>query len=215
MNTEELLDIIEKKLQDPSFDREEDLLRLMNQGLMISARKHLENLQASDTVTAIPEENSVAMPADYHHSLFKAFNITRNKPCVVCYQRHTLIEMYLGDFVRQGIVEAVVAEGGFLHYRKEPNDPEDIMLYYYRYPTMLEDSAASEPDCLPVELREQILVNFVLWKVYSDLEDGWEGHRPNTEYYENEFGKGIVLLDTAYPKPSTPRPYFPRTIRTF
>ena len=210
-----MLDAVEKKVQDPSFDREADLLPLLNEGIKLAARNHLADLQAESEIVTDPETNVLPMPKDYHHSLFHAFNVTRNVPCRVCYQLNTLHRMHTNDFVLSGSVENVAVEGKRFHYRRVPENPETIRVQYYGLPPIYEDDEDQVPHFIDGDLHRQILVNYVLWRVYQDLEDGVEGHRVNTQFYEGEFGKGLLILDSRYPKPSKSRLYYPRIVRTF
>ncbi len=216
MNTSDLLDVIEKKVQDSSFDREEDFLRLLNDGLLFLAQTYrLPALQATDTVDTEADINYVEMPVDYFSNLYHVYNDTMKCPVRLCYTRQTLHRMFVNDFQAQGKVEAVCCEGRILHYRRVPKDPETLTLEYYTVPDILEDSEASVPDCIPEGLHSQLLLNFVLWKVFDSIEDGVEGQKINTQYYQQEFAGGIALLQVAIPDTAKPRLYFPRKARFF
>lgn len=219
MNTQDLLDKIEKKLQDkPAFNRSTDLLPLLNEGLLFTARQRpLPELRTQNTVLALANQNQADLPEDYHIHLFEVYNVDRGHPCRLCYSLNTLIRMYGNDLNPKGKVEAVATEGdAVLHFRRTPEvDPEELRLTYYKKPAVLTDAEDSVPTCIPVALRRQILVNYVLWQAFEDIEEGMEGPKVNTQYFASEYAAGTMLLERFLPDVSRPRYCFPRKARTF
>jgi len=217
MNTQDLLDKIEKKVQDGAgFNRSTDLLPLLNEGLLFTARQRpLPELRAKDSVVALVGQDQVALPDNYHTHLFEVYNVDQKQPCRLCYSLNTLNRMYEKD--SKGKVEAVATEGdSVLHHRRIPEEEtEELRLTYYKKPTALTDSGDSIPTCIPSALRRQILVNYVLWQVFEDIEDGIEGQKINTQYYASEYSAGVMMLEKFLPDVSRPRHYYPRKARTF
>jgi hypothetical protein len=125
--------------------------------------------------------------------------------------------MYGPKVTEQGDIEAVALEGTVLHYRRLPIDPQDLDLTYYAKPEPLTASESSKPICIPEPLHYQLLVNLVLWDLYSEIEDGIEGQKVNTEYHAGQFATAMQTLmsEAYYPDASQPRRYFPRRIKTF
>ena len=218
MNTQSLLDMIQKKMQDDAgFNRSTHLLPLLNEGLLFTARQRpLPELRTEETITTVEDQNQVDLPENYHTHLFAVYNEDKKKPCRLCYNLNTLNRMYGNDANTQGAVEAVATEGdAIIHYRRIPDDPEDLRLTFYEKPPLLVDSEESIPKCLPFALRRQILVNYVLWQVFESIEDGVEGQKIGTQYHASEYAAGVMMLEKFLPDVSRPRYYFPRKARTF
>lgn len=210
MNTVEILNQVETLLRDASYTREQ-LLDSVNRGLLeVAWSVFLPKLQAKNTVTAVAGTFDVDLPADYHHGVYRAKNTTKDRRCTLFYNRLSMEESYDG-LGQEGDVEAVVDEGGTLHFRLSPPEDQTLELQYYTKPTALTDDKTSIPDCIPEAFHHKILVNFVAWDIYSQLEDDIEEPRRNTKFYQSEYLTGIRGLKSALPDTSRPRRKIPRT----
>lgn len=216
MNTKDMLDAIERKIQDTSYDRQTMLLPMLNEALLHVAFRHpLSLLEEKASVVSIPGQEWVEMPDDYHSFLFHAYNQTTNSPCRVCYTRQTLNRMYSNEPTQTGSIESVVVEADKLFYKRIPETPQTLIIDYYISPEELTDDMGSAPECIPAALHHKLLVDQVLLNVYSEIEDGVDGQKVNTLYHQREFDYGMELLRRYMPDVSRPRHYFPRTARTF
>lgn len=217
MNTVELLDKIQNILQEDeeSYSRE-SLLTILNESLVfIAAEQALPDLQKTTTITSEDGQSMVAMPSDFQTRLLMVFNVTAGKNCRTCYNRQTLQRMYSREQSQLGDIEDVALEGDVLHYRKLPEIPQDLEVTYYAFPEILEEDEASEPSCIPRALHQRLLVSYVLWDIFSEIEDGIGEQKMNTQYYAEQFSAGFKMLQNAFPHVSEPRRYFPRKAKTF
>lgn len=216
MNTAAMLDAIERNIQDPSYSRDEVLLPMLNEALSFVAYQHpLSVLQESAIVETEVDTDQVEMPEDYHSFLFQAYNQTAAIPCRVCYTRKTLDRMYSEDVNANGRVESVLVEKNMLFYRRIPTTPETLKLDYYGHPPLLTDSEDSSPECLPHALHKRLLVHQVLSNVWSELEDGIDSKKNNTDFHYNLYNEGLAMLKTYMPDVARPRHYYPRKARFF
>jgi len=201
MHTTRILDKIEHKLQDSSYAREELLSDLNDLLSYVTAIYPLPNLQTTADVVALIGGDSVALPDDYHSNLYRVENTTNAKVCKIVFNFKVLASMHDGLTVA-GSVGDVAAENGFLHFRKAPTVNETLKLYYNKKPTTLLDTVSSFADCLPNHLHDPILVSYVLYDKFSEIEDGVEGKRNNTIFYWERFMVGMQNLQTFYPNTS-------------
>lgn len=216
MNTQEILDQIERKLQDSSYARDTELLPALNNALLMVAFQHpLPALQVTETVDSVLEQDFVSMPSDYHTRLLFVQNKTTERNCRICYTRQTLRRMYEPELQEKGDIEDVALEGRTLYYRRIPETVQTLQLTYYTQPDALTDATDSTPDCLPESLHFQILGNYVLYQLFSEIEDGMEGQKINTEFYMSQYMTGMQMLNTYWPDVSRPRRYFSRRIKTY
>lgn len=214
MNASELLNEIQGKLQDSSYTRP-DLLKRMNQALVyVAGHFPLPKLQASAEVSTVLDQDFVTMPETFQHNLFKAYNKTKSWDCRIVYSRRTLEELYADPFA-SGPVEDVVDEGDVLYYRQIPAEAETLLLKFNAFPAALSDQTDSVPVCLPKHLHDELLVNYVLADVYSEIEDGIEGQKINTDFFWSKFTAGFGSLKGYYPGAARTKRFIPRRISFF
>lgn len=215
MNAIDLLETIDRKLQDPSYGPE-IVLSSLNRGLLFIARQRpLPALQVDGEVQTVQDSDKVAMPPDFHAHLIFAHNKTKERHCRICYNRRTLRSLYEPELQKNGDALDVTDEGGFLYYRRVPVNPQTLKLTFYTHPELLEEAEESVPSCIPESLHQFLLVNYVLWDLFEEIEDGMEGRKVNTEYYAGQFSTGLQMLRETCPDPSVPKRYFSRRVQTF
>lgn len=97
------------------------------------------------------------------------------------------------DMTETGDVEDVAIEGTVLWYAKIPETVTSITCLGYIIPAVLTNDADT-PSALPDYLHRGLLVNKAAAIGYSKIEDGLEGPRPNTDFYESEVkvSKGML-----------------------
>jgi len=201
MHTTRILDKIEHKLQDSSYAREELLDDLNDLLIYVTAIYPLPSLQTTANVVALTSGDSVSLPDDYHSNLYRVENTTEARVCKVVFNFKVLAAMHDG-LTTAGSVVDVAAENGILHFRKAPTVDETLKLFYNEKPTTLTDAVTSFPDCLPGHLHDPILVSYILYDKFSEIEDGVEESRKNTVFYWERFLNGMRNLQTFYPNTS-------------
>ena len=97
------------------------------------------------------------------------------------------------DLSEEGDIEHVAVEGSTLWYAKIPATVTSLICLGYYKPTPLTVNTDT-PSAIPDYLHRGLLVNKASAIGYSIIEDGLEGERPNTSYYEGEAVKALILL---------------------
>lgn len=104
-----------------------------------------------------------------------------------------MLELY-PNMAETGELECVAIEGTVLWYAKIPETVVSITCLGCTIPTPLINDADT-PSALPDYLHRGILVNKAAALGYSKIEDGLEGPRPNTDFYEGEVLRYKSMLD--------------------
>lgn len=181
-----LIDEVLRILQEPSVTRTDALAWLQRGANDVSARVLLPALETRGEVTAMPDEVSVSLPADYQRGLFRATDKS-GWPKLVLNGNDRLRYAYSPNGRR---VRGVVAAPPLLQYAPSPTEPETLVLYYYKQPLVLEDA---EVDFLPADYT-RLLVHFAAWTGFAMIEQGLEGQKPDTQYHKQEYYEGLESL---------------------
>src|SRR6056297_3434242 len=79
MEIQTILDLVQRKIQDESYDRTDDLLPMVNKGIReIAIRVKLPDLFTYGTVTCLADSFSADMPENYMSHLSYAYNTTHD-----------------------------------------------------------------------------------------------------------------------------------------
>ena len=111
--------------------------------------------------------------------------------------------------VTVGAIEAVCIEGDNLLYRGMADDT--LTLKYYKKPTDI-TNVSTEPSELPGHFQRRLLVAYCCREIYADIEDGMEGQKVNTTYWDSKYNKWLDEL-SLYVRKDMPRE--PKHIRSF
>jgi len=84
--------------------------------------------------------------------------------------------------------------GKRLFFRDVPAAAETLTVHYYKNPEPLEDDA-DEPEDIPEELQDELIVSDVAGYIYNLIEDGMDGQKVNTQNYLNRFNAGLFALE--------------------
>jgi hypothetical protein len=178
---EEVIDII----QDSSYELPE-VRRLFNDALGKIAGAFLlpdlETHEDLDTDTSLPY---ISLPADFMRNLFNCHNLTRNRP-VYIYKNYRQLERRVSVQNMNGNILGVARRGNRLYYQRIPSTSEQLRIDYYKLPTPLVKQG-DRPDELPPHLSSNLLVSFACKEIFSRIEDGIDGQKTNTIFYENKF----------------------------
>ena len=191
-DTEDLAQTVLRKVQDASYDYS-DVLALFNRCLLeLSGRFLLPDLEVILDLETAPNRSSVPLPADYQKNLRYAHSITHNRKIKV-FGSVILMNRWLSVLDQTGCVQCVAVKGRDLYYQRTPSSAETISINYWAYPERMETRYA-KPTCLPVHLVEPLLYNFACKQLYSEIEDGIDGQKVNTNYYDGEYLKAVADL---------------------
>ena len=195
MQISKILDHIQRKIQDNSYEREADLLPLVNDGLgEVAAMVPLPDLTTTNTVDC-GDGYTVSMPQDFHSHFLFAYNTTRGR-------KITTID-HLTDFLHlfpsldnSGSVSHVCAHGKTLYFQNTPGSstPETVRIAYSKKPTEFTQDNDEEIDYIPKSLQKELLVNYVCREVYLEIEDGMENTKVNWNTHNKLFQQAISRL---------------------
>ena len=215
MTGDEIVTRVHNSVLDPDLNATETL-KTVNRGLLDLCEHVLFTiLQDEATVTATPSSSTVALPATFHRNLFLAYDDTNSRDVAVLFSIKQLQRRYPGDPTRTGRVSAVAHDNENLHYRRRPSVDVDLIISFYRKPTILTGSGT--PDCFgprAQEYGEEALYHYTCWKLWAMIEDGVEGQKVNTGYHKNEYMTIRRILEkrfnrhASYPKPVAMRGCF-------
>ena len=179
---------------------EDMILAVINQGLLEIAgggtRQHgnaklapLPNLFAVSTVTVLTLDSSVAMPASYHRGLKTVRNANGDR--LRRYESYDkMVDRYFGQ---GGPPEAYCLIGNTIHVAPNPNIDTELTTTFFALPDEAIDG--DEITCLPSHLQKRLLENFCCKTIYSEIEQGIEGHNPDTMKHESLYQMALTDLE--------------------
>ncbi len=200
---EQLIERVVKTVQDPSIDTD-DILELLNEGLMIIAsRVLLPDLETADTVDTVVDEIEVPLPSDYHRGLYDCQEQDPYNPVVVLNSKRQMLATY-GKLNYTGTVKHVCRVGFDLLYQPMPDEVRTLTISYYRMPTQLTESET--PEGLPVQFH-RALFHYATFQLFDDIEDGMEGQKVNTARHEGKFEALVAEIELFFrDSQSRPKP---------
>ena len=93
-----------------------------------------------------------------------------------------------------GDVQQVCVRGNRLYLQPIPATEDTLTLHFFRRPVAMTANSDDEPDGIPEDLQEDLLVSFACWDIYSEIEDE-DGKTPETDKYKRRFAQAIAELD--------------------
>lgn len=192
-DSQDLARKVTNKVQDASYSYD-DILAVFNRCLRaISGKFLLPDLEVLRNIETDSNQPSIPVPADYQKNLRYAHSTTQNRKIAVF---GSVIQLYRNFSVldQTGRVVGMAVKGRFLYYQRVPSSAEAIRINYWAYPERMR-SRYQKPTCLPEHLVEPLLVNFACADIYSEIEDGIEGTKVNTTYYETKYLQAVAELE--------------------
>ena len=188
---DQLATIVLGKLQDDSYEAS-DVLDKFNTCLKeLAGNFLLPELETDEAVTTNTSLSYMSLPSSYHRNLFKCYSTTNSRWITV----YKGLRLMLGCFSvpdRSGSVVGVVAKGRSLYYQRIPSSEESLKLFFYKLPTVL--TLKTTPSELPEHLAEKLLVNYALADLFAEIEDGSEGNKVNTAFYQGKYEQAKAEL---------------------
>ena len=219
MILEKMISLVESGIQDPSYTLEDDILPLINEALDDAAERFCHaDLAKFDTVTILADAaGPVSLPNDYHHDLYRVVNTTFNRPVSIRSNLAVLESLYDG-MTSPGPVQDVAVEGNELFFKPSPAMATDQVLtlfYYKKIEEFEEGDTDEEPTWIPDRFHRGIVVDYVLKELWALVEDGIDGHKVNTAFYEARHAQALVKLERHTRKNPKQKPVIVRTVRFF
>jgi len=201
MTLDDLILEVTNIIQDSAFNEEtietylnEALVRIAA-GVQVPGELHitapLPDLYTEGTLDLVDTARVISLPTDYQRDLFNIYSSTGNNEIPVFESLHKFLNRY--PVLETGSnVEACVVRGTSLIYH--PAATETITFAYYKTPTTM-TSGTDEPEGIPAHLQRRLLIGYVCREIFNRIEDGIEGQKVNTNFYDAEFFEGVVELD--------------------
>lgn len=211
MKNRELIELVAGNIHDSSYSHPMILARI-NKGVgRVAGMIDLPDLKSDDTVETSTENPYVPLPSTegnvFHkkkNSLFYAASQGQEKEVNIMESWIKFLRKYPNLDEAGDVVDACV-RGDRLYYQPIPATADTLDLHFFRRPVAMRIETADEPDGIPEDLQEDLLVNFASWDIYKEIEDDDTGKTPNTNKYFNLFGQAIAELK-AFVGPSDARP---------
>lgn len=200
MNLEQMRKEVENIVDDPSFDSE-TIDGYINECIgMAAAEVNLPTLKGVGIITTNSSYSiSIAEIAgsNFNGILRKAIRADGFELTI-----HASIERLMEVYPmldRVGSPTDCALEGTTLWYQGVPDDPMQLSLVFYKYPSLLSKNS-DEPTDFPSHVHRKLFVNGTAWRMFDQIEDGLEGPKVNTavhfsqSFKETERESGITKL---------------------
>jgi hypothetical protein len=184
-DAQSLTDLVKDKIQDTSYTHDR-IVQMFNRCLRkVSGKFTLADLEVYRPILTDPRSNWVNLPADYQRKLSYCHSTTHNRKIS---RYGSLAQLYrlFSQLDQFGRVIGVTVSQRRLYYQRVPETAETLRIRYYRYPDRLRDRY-DKPTCLPEHLTEDLLVSYACREAYEEIEDGLEGQKVNTAYYDKKY----------------------------
>jgi hypothetical protein len=177
----EIAEIVLNIVQDPSLDEDSVLAKLNECAKWLSRVLVLPSLDTKSIVTTVTNDHSVSLPVDFQRNLYSADDGTSINGIGILNSRTQMLDYCGGNLSKSGRVRYVAAVGTKLLYTQVPVVATTITLGYQRKPTTIR--GGTQIDLLP-DGFEDIFTNYACWKLYETIEQGMEGQKVDTQYYQ-------------------------------
>jgi len=194
MTVDDLLDIIKDDILDTSFS-DYLLERLVNRAIKAtSSRVLLPALETSDTADTVVGSSYVDLPDTFGHNLFHAS--TDDGPVQVLSSMRLMLNKYphLGVVDKTGGINHCCLSGTRLAIHPVPQEITQVTLFFHQWPASLTGSQDVGVYIPGEDHQEDIVVNYVLWRLHKKIEDGLEGAMSNTLYHEKRFYDAVAAF---------------------
>lgn len=205
MTKTEMIAELGRILQGNSF-ADALLVSDLNEALLdVAEHFRLPALQSSDTVDTLTNASQVAMPATYHRDLYMVRQPSVDYDRIEILLNKTSLENFRNERTDTAYVRWCCEENDLFHYLPVPASAKRLTLFFYKKPSSLVSVDAAH-NVIPANLHHQVLVCAVAAKRWALWEDGIDGQKVNTAYYQQENMKGLAKLAARYP--DTPKKPF-------
>jgi len=194
---ERILNEIQRKIQDESYSRKDELMGFINDGIReVASEVVLPDLLTYDTVTCQPDQFSVSVPEDLFSSLLWAYNLDKDRMVHVYGSLTVFLERYasgMQGLSDTGDVKAVCRHGRDLYYAFMPQagDAQDLRLWYAASPTLLK-TGDEDISFIPEQFHARLFVNYACMKVFEEIEE--DQRQPQVEKYFQLYSKAKAAL---------------------
>lgn len=191
-------------VQDPSLDTTTVLAELNAFAAHVTSRVLFPALEAEANVDTSTTAASVNLPDNFQRNLFHCRNAV-GQPVAVLTSKAQLALRCGHDLAQTGTRSLWVAPAApLLWYAPIPTTAETLTLTYHRKPDVVVSGATLSflPDGF-----DDLAINWACWKLYAMIEQGTEGNKTDTAYYNNLYLGMLEELRLSIPQGvSMPKP---------
>jgi hypothetical protein len=210
ITVQDILTELVDKVPDSRFS-ETWLITKINQAISDAARQVLlPALEASGSFTTSTSTNLVSIPVALNYSRGLHIASVNGTGKITVLSSLQLLQTHYPnvlDEVEQGDIEFItVLNRSFLYY-PVPTVETTVYVSYYKRPDILSKSdELTMFDDTEEGLIERLVMSYVLWQMYSKIEDGAEGPMPNTSGHKSAYMECIYELDSNFDVGQSYRP---------
>lgn len=198
MNFTEMNIAVSDIVQDQSFKTSWIDAGLEAALVFISSIFPLPLLVTTDVVTFAADEDSHAMPLNYHWNAVYAHNTTDNLKVTLWPSVKNMLDEYGYTTDKYVNLQDVAIEERLMYAPFQVDSEQIIKVWYSKKADLL----TTDENCLaiPAHLHEELLVNRVAEKAFNLIEDGIDGDKVNWKFMRSEFKGGLAMLREFYPQ---------------
>ncbi len=164
----------------------DDVLEIINECLVdIASIIDIPQLATTEEATMVAGENLVTMDSSFHKKLSFAWNKTLNQKIRV-YDSKRIIDNKLSTMGTSGNVIMMAPNFPDIYFQYSPASDQIATIYFHRLPDELEDNSIF-PTYIPSNFIHGLFFNYSLERLYSSIEDGFEGEKVNTLHYQDKY----------------------------
>jgi hypothetical protein len=188
---EDIREEIKIDIDDDSFS-DDFIDRQINKAIKkTSSMVLLPVLEKSTAVNSVVGDTYLSLPDGFGHNLFHA-STARGKITVLSSMGLMIEEFPLfGSDNVDGDIEFCCIAGTKIAIHPIPIEITAVRLFYHEWPAVLDEGDDVGVYIPGEDHQEDIINNFVLWRLHKKLEDGAEGALGNTNYHEAQFYKAV------------------------
>lgn len=169
-------------------------------------------LETSDTIQTDAGSAYCSLPDDFGRNIFAASS--DDGPVEVLTNMTSMLRRYpmIDRENINGSVKHCCVHGTLIAIHPIPTTVKTLKLFYYSKPQTLQPADSIDQYIEYDDDQEDLIFNFVLWRLYKDIEDGVEDPTPNTIYYKSQFYEALAGFKKSF-KHGRSRPALPKVGR--
>lgn len=180
---ETLVSEVLKILADKSFSAD-DVIDKFNECQFALAGEFLfPSLERWEEVET-GETSLIDLPDDFMRNLRACFDVTNNRK-VKIYGSKALLDRWFSTLDQEGRILGVAIYQDSLYYQRIPSTTTTLKLNYFAVPGTL--TVDERPELISWHLAKPLLKYYALKELFPMIEDGIDGGKANTIYYDKQY----------------------------